>query len=128
MDKPSPAPHPSSRHPLQFASPHLHRESVVKLSIAWMPQGCVDCRHIVGSLERTQERKKLECWIAITFWGARRRVTETVESDVERVMLSLFRQRPSAIQNPERWMAREYKHMSSSLLQFCRRARSGATQ
>ena len=103
-------------------------ESVVKLSIAWMPQGCVDCRHIVRSLEWSQERKKLEYWIAITFRGARRRVTETVESDVERAMLSLFRQRPSAIQNPERWMAREYKDMTSSPLQLCRRARSGAAQ
>ena len=64
-----------------------------------------DALKIVKSLIDTQEWDKLECWIRIVWLSSGSLgVVGVTEEDLESSMLSLFRQRPGAAQELQKWM------------------------
>ena len=79
------------------------------------------------SLERDQEWGKLERWMGIIWMVWPPETGSTTEEEVRRVTLSLFCQRPGAIQKLERWMerwsARSGKAVSESFRRACEQAR-----
>jgi len=90
---------------------------------------CSHCRpQITTSLEDAKDREKLECWIGVA-WALWHLDSAEAEG-LKRVALSLFRQRPSAIQKLEQRMGRRrYYRPSVSFLQICKQARiEGAQQ
>ena len=79
-------------------------------------------------LEDGQEWDELECWIGIVWivWPP-----ET-GGDVERIMFSLFRRRPGAIQNLERqierWSEENKYDIPEPFQRICKRARFELTR
>ena len=112
---------------------HPYWESLAELSIlelrrlggtAWSP-------HIMGSLEGSQEWDKLEAWIGIIWMVWPPETGSATEEDVRGVMLSLFRQRPEAIQKLDRWLGRwseRHGEVPERFQQICVRARPEAAR
>ena len=94
-----------SEHPQRLS--HQYWELLVELAISeswWLESEDIHGPEIAKSLIDAQEWGKLECWIGIVWmfseWAG------ITEEDLERSMLLLFRQRPSAAQRLEQWMGR----------------------
>ena len=68
--------------------------------------------HLMTSLEDTEEWDKLECWMGFIWimWSLGAEMDEDLETDekLEHVTLSLFQQRPGAVQKLEQWVGRLY--------------------
>ena len=60
---------------------------------------------VMVSLEEEQEWDRLECWMGFV-WLVLRPKVNLVPEDVERVMLSLLRQRPGVTKKLEQWLQR----------------------
>ena len=91
----------------------------------WLPESRPQ---IMTSLEDAREWEKLECWVDIVWmlWPSEPSGTE----ELERVTLSLFRQRPSAIPRLEQWLGRRrHFHVPETFVRICEHARfEGAQQ
>ena len=87
--------------------PHSYCKLMVELTIAWpwLSSGLDDYERVMVSLEEEEEWDILEYWAGVV-WILRRPKIGEVPEDVERVTLSLFRQRPDAIQKLEQWLRR----------------------
>lgn len=94
--------------------PHSYWELLVELSVsvsqwlkdvAWSP-------HIMTSLEANQEWDKLECWMGIVWMVWPPGGSTSIEETLEHVTLSLFHQRPDAVQKlgqrMRQWSAESY--------------------
>ena len=92
---------PQGRHSL----PHPYWDLMVELAIAepWSLADLDDHEQVMVSLEEEQEWDILEYWVGLVWIKSRPQIDEVPE-DVERVTLSLFRQRPDAIQKLEQWL------------------------
>ena len=66
---------------------------------AWNPD-------IMVFLEGNKEWDKLECWMGVVWMVWPREISGPIEGDVRRIMLSLFHQRPGAIQKLRKWVDR----------------------
>ena len=88
---------------------HPYWELLVELAVSWQwnLEKKIYSPHIMMSLEDAKEWDKLECWIAFIWmsWPSEGDKTADVE-DIRRVMLSLFHQRPGAIQ----WLEQKWRH------------------
>ena len=86
---------------------------------------------VTVSLEEEQEWDKLECWMGFVWFILRPKIDSTPE-DVERVALSLLRQRPSAAKKLERQLQRvtlrDTPKCLEYLLQVCDRAKVASRQ
>ena len=60
---------------------------------------------VMALLLETREWNKLECWIGVV-WMVWRPETDAAMEDIEHAMISLFRQRPGAVQKLTQWMER----------------------
>ena len=87
-------------------------ELLVELPIAfpfWLPTLSEKIpRHtpqVMASLLETREWDKLECWMGVV-WMVWSPETDATTEDVEHAMVSLFRQRPGAVQKLTQWMER----------------------
>jgi len=98
---------------IQYAS-HQYWELLVELvvSFPWGLGGNTCGPHTMKSLEDAKEWDKLECWMGI-IW-IKQSLDEDLEADeeletdeeLEHVTLSLFQQRPGAIQRLEHWVGK----------------------
>ena len=86
--------------------PHPYWESLAELSVSESQrlEGVAWKSDVMESLENNLEWDKLEAWMGIV-WMVWPKVGSTTE-DVRGVMLSLFHQRPGAIQKLEQWLER----------------------
>ena len=70
--------------------------------------------HLMTSLEDAKEWDKLECWMGFIWvmWSLGAEMVEDLETDgkLEHMALSLFQQRPGAVQKLEQWVVRLYYH------------------
>lgn len=81
-------------------------ELMVDLAVSGsQPSGPIDELQIVDTLEEAQEWDTLVYWVGL-IWVTQRPKVGGIQEDLERTTLSLFRQRPGAIQKLERWMQR----------------------
>ena len=98
-------------------------------AVAWSP--CV-MASLEDNQEWDQERGKLECWMGIVWIAWPPETGSTAEGEVRGATLSLFRQRPGAVQKleqwVERWSERSGKVVPESFRQACEQARHEATQ
>ena len=66
--------------------------------------------HLMTFLEDTEEWDKLECWMGFVWimWSLGAEMDEDLETDekLEHVTLSLFQQRPGAVEKLEKWVGR----------------------
>ena len=99
---------------IQYAS-HQYWELLVEL-VGFSPWGleCNTCGpHIMKSLEDAKEWEKLECYMGIVWikWSMGK-IDEELETDeeLEHITLSLFQQRPGAIQRLEHWVGEVSPH------------------
>ena len=78
--------------------------------------------HLMTSLEDTEEWDKLECWMGFIWimWSLGAEMDEDLETDekLEHVTLSLFQQRPGAVQKLEQWVGRLYYHFRQQSKSF----------
>ena len=109
--------------------PHPYWELMVELVVprSWAPSDPRDYeREIMVALEEEEQWDALECWSGFV-WITRCPKIETIPEDVERVTLSLFRQRPGASQRLEQLLQRSgSSHTPRSLeclRQICERGR-----
>ena len=65
---------------------------------------------IADTLEEEEEWDVLEYWMGLT-WAIQHPMVNGISEDLERVVLSLFRQRPNAVQKLEQWLQRS-DHLS----------------
>ena len=83
-------------------------ELLVELAVSepwWLGSNVTDGRKITESLVEAQEWGRLECWIRVVWMLPELPdVARMTEEDLESSMLLLFRQRPDAAQNLERWI------------------------
>ena len=114
--------------------PYLCWELLTELSIlesqhlegvTWNPD-------VMKSLKGSHGWAKLECWIGIVWIAWPPETGSTAEGEVGDAMLSLFRQRPDAVQKLEQWMGRWGegcgKVVPESFRQACEQARREAAQ
>jgi len=73
----------------------------LKVSKSWLRLDPARSLQIIKSLTEAKEWNKLECWIGIVWMLGAGGMTE---EDLERSMVLLFRQLPSALQKLEQWM------------------------
>ena len=102
------------------------------ISCSWRLRGYVWSSKITTFLKDSQEWDKLECWICVvwTIWPPG--TGGTIKEDVEYTMLSLFRQRPDAIQKlkqrMERWSEENDYQVPESFQSICERGCFEAAQ
>ena len=86
---------------------------------------------VAGFLVESQEWDKLECWMGV-IWMAWPPETDAMMEDLERMMVSSFRQRPDAAQKLEQWMKRwgqrRGRDIPESFQRICKRAYEAAQQ
>lgn len=111
--------------------PRRYWELMVELAVTWFwprRDPTDHQRQTMVSLEEDQEWDLLECWIGF-IWIVWCPETNAAQEDVERVTLSLFRQRPGAIQKLEQWVRRsnmgEPTECVERLRQVCERGGFG---
>jgi len=75
---------------------------------------------VMVSLEGEQEWDKLECWMGFV-WFTLHPETDPIPEDLERVMLSLLRQRPSAAEKLEQRLQRAALRDTPERLEYLRR-------
>ena len=83
---------------------------------------------VMASLLETREWDKLECWIGVV-WMVWRPETDAMMEDVEHAMISLFRQRPGAVQKLIQWMERWSKwdnKVPEAFQRICKQSRETA--
>ena len=104
---------------------HPYWELLVELSftgslqrggITWNPD-------VIESLEGGREWDKLECWMCLVWTVWPPEGGETTEGDLERVTLSLSRQRPGAVRKLVRWVGRWNKEHHKDVPESFRRVR-----
>ena len=78
--------------------------------------------HLMISLQGANEWDKLECWMGFIWimWSLGAEMDEDLETDekLEHVTLSLFQQRPGAVQKLEQWVGRLYYHFRQQSKSF----------
>lgn len=97
-------------------------ELMVELAVsgAWFLCGDIDFElQVMISLEEEQEWDILECWTGFV-WLLRHPKINGVPEDLERVTLSLFRQRSGATQKLGEWLQRSGMHDAPECLEFLR--------
>ena len=77
-----------------------------------VPYGC-GAGVVMESLEEAQDWEKLETWMLYTWWSS---VAPLMKEDIERITLTLFRQRPSAILKFEELYEKRRQCSSRSLI------------
>jgi len=90
---------------IQYAS-HRYWELLVELVVS-VPRGLMGntCGpHTMKSLEDAKEWDKLECWMGIIWIKQSMDEELGVDKELEHLTLSLFQQRPGAIQRLEHWV------------------------
>jgi len=125
------------------APPHTQfRLELAVGSLEWLPQDAfIHNPRIMAFLINAQEWDKLERWMEFIWIVWPPGSGGMTEEDLERSMLSLFRQRPGAAQKLEWWMERRSQKLeqwknhyiqerardiSESFRRFCRRAHEAA--
>ena len=95
------------------------------ISCSWRLRGYAWSSQITTFLKDSQEWDKLECWIGVVWMVWPPGTGGTIKEDVERAMLSLFRQRPDAIQKlkqrMERWSEENDYQVPESFQSICER-------
>ena len=90
---------------------------------SWKLGGYLWSPHITTFLEGNREWDKLECWMGVVWMAWPPEAGGTIEEGVEHAMLSLFRQRPGAIQKlrqrMERWSKENSYHIPESFHRIC---------
>ncbi|KAF9653348.1 hypothetical protein BDM02DRAFT_3182878 [Thelephora ganbajun] len=86
----------------------------------------IDAEHspqVTASLLEAQEWDKLECWMGVV-WMVWPPGTDEMTGDFEHAMMTLFRQRPSAVEKHTRWMEQwsEGEGVPESFQQTCERS------
>ena len=117
---------------LRLSQPYW--ELVVELSIPvsrWLRYAAwSSC--IMKSLEDAKEWGKLGYWMGVIWMAWPPGLGSTTEEDVRRVMFSLFRQQPCAMQKLEKWMDRWSKFhdraVPKTFQQICEQARPETMQ
>jgi hypothetical protein len=73
------------------------------VSYSWVLEDPVYSPQVMASLLEAQEWERLECWMGVVWmvWPPR---TNATIGDLEHVMVSLFHQRPGAVQKLTQWM------------------------
>ena len=107
--------------------PHQYLGLMVELTVAGLrPSDPIDEAQVMISLEEEQGWDVLEYWMGVV-WAIRRPKIDGVSEDLERVTLSLFRQRPKAVQKLEQWLQRSDDSLESveCLRWICERAGLG---
>jgi hypothetical protein len=91
-------------------------------SCSWVLEDSVYSPQVVVSLLEAQEWEKLECWMGVV-WMVWPPQTDVTTGDLEHVMVSLFRQRPGAVQKLTQWMERwseiKRKEMPEAFQRIC---------
>lgn len=101
---------------------HSYWELITELAVAgaWLLCGPIDYElQVMVSLEADQEWDRLECWMGFV-WLLRRPKIGAVPEGLERVMLSLLRQRPGVAQRLEQWLQRSAIDDAPKCLEFLR--------
>jgi hypothetical protein len=84
--------------------------------------GSVYGPQVMTSLLEAQEWEKLECWMGVV-WMAWPPQTDATTGDLERVMVSLFRQRPDAVQKltqrMEQWSKLRHRKVPKAFKRIC---------
>jgi len=83
------------------------------------------------SLKEAEEWDKLECWIGVVWMLWPPEKGQTTEEDLGDVTLSLFHQRPGAMQKLEQWMegwTEDGGQIPESFQQICKQAQDEAAQ
>ena len=77
---------------------------------------------IIASLEGNQDWDKLECWMGVV-WMLWPLISGKMKvEDLQRATLSLFRQRPGAIQKLRKWMGQRSPRTLETFQQICNQA------
>jgi len=103
--------------------PYPYWELMVELAInkSWIRDDPIDYDlQVMLSLEEEEEWDALECWNGFV-WFLRCPKVDAMPEDLERTMLSLFRQRPGAAKKLERWMQRSSVPQVPECLECLRR-------
>ena len=90
------------------ALPYSYWELIAELAVdqSWFPNDQIDHDlRVTLSLEEEEEWDMLECWSGF-IWLQRCPKVDAIPEDLERTMLSLFRQRPGAVKKLERRIQR----------------------
>ena len=78
---------------------------------------------VMASLLETREWEKLECWMGVV-WMVWRPETDATMEDIEHAMISLFRQRPAAVQKltqrMERWSKSPRNEVPEAFERICK--------
>jgi hypothetical protein len=114
---------------------HWYWELLVELTIIWpkLLRRFAYSPQTTKFLDGAQEWNKLECWMAMVWiWiSYSPDAGQITEGDLDRLMLSLFRQRPGAAQKLEQWMERWSKRsrevkIPKSFPRICKKAQQEA--
>ena len=85
-----------------------------------LPSGLIDRDlQVMLSLEEEGEWEKLECWIGFV-WLLRGPKGDVIAEGLERVTLSLFRQRPGAVKKLEQWVRRAWINDGPECFEYLR--------
>ena len=103
---------------------HPYWELMVELSAAvhelwFLDYPINDDLQVMFSLEEEEEWDTLECWSGLV-WLQRLPKIDTIPKDLERVTISLFRQRPGAVQKLKQWVQRSRMSRVPECLQCLR--------
>jgi len=120
---------------------HQYWELLVELVVLnpWILEGKTCSPHIMISLEDTEAWDKLESWMGIVWiawsWGCELDKELETDEKLERITLSLFQQRPGAVQKLEQWVGNLYhpkrqrsKSFQQSFDEVCPNAAQQAAQ
>ena len=77
---------------------------------------------ITISLVEAQEWDKLECWIGTVWIMWPPETGQTMEDDLERPMVLLFRQRPSAVRKLTQWVKSRFEEVPESFERISQQA------
>jgi len=110
---------------------HWYWELLAELALSWsLRLNVIYDRRIVTFLAEAQEWRKLECWMGIVWVLWPPEDGRTMEEDLGRSILLLFRQRPDAFQKLEQWMERwseiRNKNVPESFQRICKQAQEAA--
>ena len=114
---------------------HWYWELLVELAISlpwFLDDGLAYSPQITIFLTEAQEWSKLECWLGTVWMVWPPGADGTIEEDLDRLMVLLFRQKPGAFQKLGQWMKRwsqkNSEDIPESFKRICKRACEAAQQ
>ena len=87
-----------------LSQPYWELLAELSTSVIWWMRNPTWNPDIMVFLEGNQEWDKLEIWMGVIWIVWPQKISGPIEGDVRRIMLSLFHQRPGAIQKLRKWM------------------------